>query len=96
MSEAEKRKGKGAAEEGGTEKTVRRIYVGPGFRGVAKGSIFEGEFPEHLKEEIRKLPAIGELMVEIEKLVEANKELSDKNSRLSALYSYVEKKKKGV
>lgn len=73
----------------------RLIYIGPGFRGVAQGTIYLGELPENLKDAIEKEPAIRELLVSPEKLVESQKSLRDPDSGLSKLYHYVESRKKG-
>lgn len=95
-----------AAEAETTEKTVKAaeaetaaeeqsIYIGPGFKGVAHGTIYLGELPVHLQDAIQALPAIGELVVPMSKLVESNKALRDPESGLAKIYKYVDEKKNG-
>lgn len=70
----------------------QRVYIGPSFRGVTSGTIYLGELPEHLKAKIQKLPALGELVVPIERLAQAQQALKDANSDLSMIYEAVLKK----
>lgn len=95
-----------AAEAEATEETVKAvkaetaaeeqsIYIGPGFKGVAHGTIYLGELPAHLQDAIQALPAIGELVVPMSKLVESNKALRDPESGLAKIYKYVDEKKNG-
>ena len=53
-----------------------------------------GVLPE-LKEKIQKMPAIAELVVPIERLRDANHELTDPDSALSRFFQIVEKNKEG-
>lgn len=101
MSEATKKAVKAEeAETANVEATAeavetQRIYIGPGFRGVTHGTIYLGELPPHLEEAIKELPAIGELVVPMSKLVESNKALRDAESGLAKIYKYVDEKKNG-
>lgn len=71
-------------------KTV--MYVGPTIRGVAaEGSLFKNGLPELLKNEMEKQPAIRDLIVPVDRLAEANKELAMPGSALAAVYRKVEK-----
>ncbi len=83
------------AVEAKAEAAEQRIYIGPGFRGVAHGTIYLGELPAHLQDDIQALPAIGELVVPMDKLVESNKALRDPESGLAKIYKYVDEKKNG-
>lgn len=81
--------------EAAEAEAVQRIYIGPGFRGVAHGTIYLGELPAHLQDAIKELPAIGELVVPMENIVERNKALRDPESGLAKIYRYVDEKKNG-
>lgn len=71
-------------------KTV--MYVGPTIRGVAAaGSLFKNGLPELLKREMEKQPAIRDLIVPVDRLAEANKELAMPDSALAAVYREIEK-----
>lgn len=83
------------AVEAKAEAVEQSIYIGPGFRGVAHGTIYLGELPSHLQDAIQALPAIGELVVPMDKLVESNKALRDPESGLAKIYKYVDEKKNG-
>lgn len=100
------KKAAAAAEAETTEETAKTveaetaaeeqsIYIGPGFKGVAHGTIYLGELPAHLQDAIQALPAIGELVVPMSKLVESNKALRDPESGLAKIYKYVDEKKNG-
>ncbi|MDR0924293.1 MAG: hypothetical protein LBN31_08080 [Hungatella sp.] len=69
-----------------TAKEESRIYIGPSFKGVITGTVYGGNLPPALQEALYKVPAIGELVVPLSKLVEKNKELLDKDSALNRFY----------
>lgn len=74
----------------------KKVYLGPGFRGVARGTIYDGDIPQYLQDEISALPALGSLIVPVDRLVEASKELATEGSRLKGIFDYVCKVKKGA
>ena len=81
--------------EAETAAEEQSIYIGPGFKGVAHGTIYLGGLPAHLQDAIQALPAIGELVIPMSKLVESNKALRDPGSGLAKIYKYVDEKKNG-
>jgi hypothetical protein len=79
------------------EKKENVVYVGPTVIGVAKsGSVFkDGILPAKAQECISELPMMKRLFVPQSQYVGAAKELSEKQSALSAIYREVTKKLKG-
>lgn len=74
---------------------IRKIYIGPSLKGIARGTVFQNGLTPELKEKIQKMPAIAELVVPIERLRDANRELADPDSALSRFFQIVEKNKEG-
>ena len=74
---------------------IRKIYIGPSLKGIARGTLFQNGLTPELKEKIQKMPAIAELVVPIERLRDANHELTDPDSALSRFFQIVEKNKEG-
>lgn len=63
-------------------------YIGPSIRGaLQQGTIYRGELPESVKSIITKVPELGALMVDINALASAQKELQDQRSGLAVLYA---------
>lgn len=74
-------------EAAGNEIQEARIYIGPTQKGLAiAGTVYNGDLPPALNEAIRITPVLGELVVPISQLVEANKKLADQNSALNKFY----------
>lgn len=71
------------------------IYIGPGFKGVASGTVFKGGLTPALKEAIEMMPAVQELVIPVTELVKANKERADQDSALSRIYQMTENYMKG-
>ena len=40
---------------------IRKIYIGPSLKGIARGTVFQNGLTPELKEKIQKMPAIAEL-----------------------------------
>lgn len=87
----------GAKKKGQTKKLapVQAVgkavaYIGPTFRGAAKGTVYNNGLPQALKEAIEAKPAISQLLVPVEGLPKANKSLADPDSALSRLYQVAE------
>lgn len=76
-------------------KACPRIYIGPSFRGVLTGTVYKTDLPPALENVIKKTPAISELVVPIEFLTEANRELSKTDSALRRIYQMAEEIKRG-
>lgn len=72
-----------------------KIYLGPTLKGVISGTVFGGGLPQMLQEAIKDVPAIAELVVPLSGLVEASRELTNKNSALNKFYDMAEKYRKG-
>lgn len=63
-------------------------YIGPSIRGaLQQGTIYRGELPESVKNIITKVPELGALMVDINALASAQKELQDPRSGLAVLFA---------
>lgn len=92
MAAAQKKAGKKEevtkSAKGQREKTV--VYIGPTIKNVAStGSVYTNGLPERLKKEMEKQPAIGELLVPVEKLAEAKRSLAMPGSALAMIYKKV-------
>ena len=74
---------------------IRKIYIGPSLKGIARGTVFQNGLTPELKERIQKTPAIAELVVPVGRLRDANRELADSDSALSRFFQIVEKYKEG-
>lgn len=65
-----------------------RIYIGPSIREVVQtAAIFKNDITPNLKTAIADLPAIGELLVPLSRLVEKQKELAVEGSALQRFYA---------
>lgn len=73
----------------------KRIYIGPTFKGVVNGTVFKGDLPPMLKTAIKDLPAIGELVIPLADLIEANKKLSIPESSLNRFFEMAKKYGRG-
>lgn len=63
------------------------VYIGPAIKDVAvAGGVYTNGLPERLKDEIGRRPALRELVVPVEKLAEAKKELAKPGSALAEIY----------
>lgn len=70
------------------KKTV--VYIGPTIKSVVStGTIYNNGLPESLKKEIEKLPLIGSLMIPVDGLATAQKELATPGSALAIIYEKV-------
>ena len=76
-------------------KSNLRIYVGPSFKGVTKGTVFKNGLIPELQNAIAKMPAIGELVIPVNDIVKANKELANPESALSRFYESAKSYGKG-
>ena len=74
---------------------IRKIYIGPSLKGIARGTVFQNGLTPELKERIQKTPASAELVVPVGRLRDANRELADSDSALSRFFQIVEKYKEG-
>lgn len=63
------------------------MYLGPYKKGIVTfGTVFNHGIPVVLREEIKKNPVLAELLVPLNKVAEARKELSIAGSRMQILY----------
>lgn len=70
------------------KKTV--VYIGPTIKSVVStGTIYNNGLPESLKKEIEKLPLIGSLLIPVDGLAAAQKELATPGSALAVIYEKV-------
>jgi hypothetical protein len=84
-----------AAKEVVQERSKKKIYLGPSTRKLAHGMIIDGELPGFIKDEIKDFPAMGELIVPMDDIVQAEADIGRKGTQLNSLYELV-KAKKGV
>lgn len=82
-------KGKQAAKkEAEAPKTV--MYIGPSIKNVvATGTLYNKGLPEKLKQEIDRQPVLQELLIPVDKLAEAQKELASPGSGLAIIYQKI-------
>ena len=80
-------------EAGKTEKAAAgRMYRGPSFYGVIQtGTTFCGSVPPKVEALIKLYPFLRELMVPVERLAEARKELHRKGSAMNMVYERARK-----
>lgn len=93
MSEAKTEK-----QETKTKQTVKNeavqkktvVYIGPTIKNVVStGTIYNNGLPEPLKKEMEKLPMIGSLLIPVDRLAAAQKELATPGSALAIIYAKV-------
>lgn len=66
------------------------VYCGPSIPGVAKQyTIYTGGVPTPLAEKIREVPAMGGLVIPLDRLPEARKSLRDGQGHIYRLYKLV-------
>lgn len=76
-------------------KSTLRVYVGPSFKGVTRGTVFKNGLIPELQNAIANIPAIGELVIPVTDIVKANKELANPESALSRFYESAKSYGKG-
>ncbi len=80
--------GRGSRREDTRKKTV--VYIGPTIKNVAAtGTIYNNGIPEKLAGEITRQPIIGSLLVPVEELAAAQRELAVQGSALKVIYNKV-------
>lgn len=97
MSEEKKEKVENAVEK--QRRTARKtnekktvIYMGPSIRHVAaSGTIYNNGLPEVLEVFIAEHPVFGKLIVPVENITEAQKELTKSQSTLSVCFTEAQK-----
>lgn len=70
----------------GNRKDASRVYIGPGFRGAVPGTVFTNGLTPALEGLVMEFPAAAELVVPVERLAGARRELSDPESALAGIY----------
>lgn len=77
----------------GEAKTGTLVYIGPSIPRVAlKGNIYNNGLPAKFKEIAKEIPALNELMVPVENLSRARREINHIGSYLATIYDYVQQK----
>lgn len=87
---------KSTKDKATTTNTV--VYIGPTIPGVVTGNrIFSNGINKELKEEVDKMPTIGNLIVPISGLAKARNQLSKKDTPMNICYEKVQQylKEKG-
>lgn len=70
------------------KKTV--VYIGPSIKNiVSTGTVYNNGLPAKLTQEIEKQPVIKSLIIPVEELAAAQKELATSGSALAVIYSRV-------
>lgn len=85
MSETKKPTGKAKATPV-TQEVETVVYIGPDIPGVKQYTTYNAGLPDALKEKIKEHPFFNSLVVPVEKLARASKELAKEGSALSILY----------
>lgn len=67
-----------------------QVYIGPSFKGAARGTIYNNGPSTALVEAVKRKPVIGELLVPIGRLAAANRELTIPDSALCRIYRIVD------
>lgn len=72
------------------ETTKSVMYIGPTIKGVvSQNTIFNNGLPSSLEEKKKEIPALYSLVVPIEQLAQARKELKERNSVIGTCYKQV-------
>lgn len=73
------------------------VYIGPSIRHVVQaGTAFKGGYPPKVERALEKEPYLYDLMIPVDQLAEARKELRIPESSLAMLYRRAEGGKDGV
>ena len=72
-----------------------RIYIGPSFKGVTTGTVYKASLTPVLEAAIKEVPAFSELVVPLNRLLQANRELSIPDSALRRIYQMAEEYRRG-
>lgn len=78
-----------------SNKTGSKIYIGPSLKGVTTGTVYRAGLTPALEAVIQNVPAVSELVVELERLPQANRELAHPDSVLRRIYQMAEKYERG-
>lgn len=83
-------------KEGKTEKKLQQavlrkteavIYLGPNIKGIVNtGTVFNNGLPDNLRQAVKEIPEIGELLIPLSQVVKARKKLSLPGSSLRIFY----------
>lgn len=74
----------------------QQMYIGPSIPGIVKkGTVFLGELPRELTDAITEMTCIGNLVIPIDGITAAKKELSQQGSVKAVSYGQAEKYKRG-
>lgn len=66
------------------------VYIGPSIKNlVSSGTVYNNGVPEALIQEMKEQPVIKSLLVPVEELAEARKELAQPGSALKIIYDKV-------
>lgn len=55
---------------------MKTIYIGPSLQGLTTNTIFNGDYPPHVKELIEKRPTIAGLIVGLESLQQSRRDIN--------------------
>ena len=72
--------------EQAAEETKTLIYIGPSFRGVPHGAVYTNGPTKAYLDKKGTFPALADLLVTVESVVEKEKELKNEKSALSVIY----------
>lgn len=74
----------------------QQMYIGPSIPGIVKrGTVFLGELPRELTDAVTEMACIGNLVVPIDGITAAQKELSQQGSVKDVSYRQAEQYKRG-
>lgn len=74
--------------EMGQKKTL--VYIGPSIKNVVStGTVYNNGIPETLIQEMNKQPVLKSLLVPVEELADARRELAKPGSALTTIYNKV-------
>lgn len=80
-----KTKGKAPTKKSGTV-----MYIGPSIKGVAtRNTIFNNGLPKALEKAAEKMPILHSLLIPVEKLPEARRKMTERNSSIRTCYEQV-------
>lgn len=67
------------------------VYIGPSINHLVQtGTVFKGGYPPKVEAALKEKPFLCDLMIPVEELAKARKELNHPKSSLAVLYSRVE------
>ena len=75
---------------------VTLVYVGPSNKIIDSNAVYSNGIPKNISENFKECPSLEKLFVPIDNLVDAQKQLNDKETALSLFYNKAKQYFEGV